>query len=78
MHFQVERARHYYDISEPLSGLLPPAGRAVFLVMIRTYRGLLDVIERRDYDVFSSRVSLSHWRKLGLVVQALPVRLGWV
>lgn len=78
MNFQVERARHYYDLSEPLSGLLGPAGRAVFLVMSRTYRGLLDAIERRDYDVFSSRVSLSQWRKLGLVVQALPVRLGWV
>jgi phytoene synthase len=46
--------------------------------MTRTYRGLLDAIERRDYDVFSRRVSLSQWRKLGLVVQALPVRLGWI
>ena len=35
------------------SPLLRPAGRAVFLVMLRTYRGLLDAIERRDYDVFS-------------------------
>jgi 15-cis-phytoene synthase len=78
MRFQVERARHYYDISQPLASLLPPAGRAVFLVMARTYRSLLDAIERRDYDVFSHRVSLSHWRKLGLVIQALPVRLGWV
>jgi phytoene synthase len=58
--------------------MLPPAGRAVFLVMTRTYRGLLDAIERRDYDVFSRRVALSPWRKLGLVVQALPVRLGWI
>jgi 15-cis-phytoene synthase len=78
MRFQIERARHYYDVSQPLTGLLPPAGRAVFLVMTRTYRGLLDAIERRDYDVFSRRVSLSQWRKLGLVVQALPVRLGWI
>lgn len=78
MRFEIERARHYYDISQPLASLLPPAGRAVFVVMTRTYRGLLDAIERRDYDVFSSRVSLSHWRKLALVVRALPVRLGWL
>ena len=52
--------------------LLPAAGRAVFLVMARTYRGLLDAIERRDYDVFSGRVSLSKWRKLLLV--ASPAR----
>jgi len=78
MRFQVERARSYYELSKPLAALLPAPGRAVFLVMTRTYRGLLDAIESRDYDVFTSRVCLSHWRKLGLVVQALPVRLGWV
>jgi phytoene synthase len=77
MRFQVERARQYYDGARPLSAYLPPPGRAMFQVMVRTYRGLLDVIEERDYDVFSSRVSLSGWRKLGLVVQAVPTRLGW-
>jgi phytoene synthase len=78
MRFQVERARHYYESARPLSALLPPAGRAVFQVMRRTYEGLLDAIEDRDYDVFSNRVSLSRLRKLGLMVQAMPVRLGWV
>ncbi len=77
MRFQIERARRYYDAAGPLSELLPPAGRAVFQVMLRTYRGLLDAIEQRDYDVFSGRVSLSRWRKLRLVVQALPARWGW-
>lgn len=78
MRFQVERARGYYQLSQPLAHYLPSAGRAVFMVMTHTYRGLLDVIESRDYDVFGSRVCLSRWRKLGLVVRALPVRLGWV
>jgi phytoene synthase len=77
MRFQVERARHYYDAAGPLVPLLRPAGRAVFLVMSRTYRGLLDAIEQRDYDVFSSRVCLSTWRKLLLVLRILPVRWGW-
>lgn len=76
MRFQVERARDYYRAARPLAGFLPPAGRAVFAVMTRTYRGLLDAIERRDYDVFSSRVRLSAWHKLGLAVQALPIRWG--
>ncbi len=78
MRFEIERARSYYDSSERLARLLSPPGRAVFQVMTRTYRGLLEAIEMRDYDVFSSRVCLSQWRKLGLVLQALPVRLGWV
>lgn len=77
MRFQVERARSYYDAAGPLSALLPRTGRAVFQVMLRTYRGLLDAIESRDYDVFSTRVRLSRGRKLWLLLQALPVRWGW-
>ncbi len=78
MQFEVSRARGFYDASEPLVPLLAPAGRAVFLMMARTYRGILDEIERRDYDVFSARVRLSRWRKLWLAAGVLPVRLGWV
>ncbi len=52
MRFEVSRARTYYQAAEPLVGALQPAGRAVFLVMLRTYRGLLEAIVRRDYDVF--------------------------
>jgi phytoene synthase len=78
MRFEVERARDYYSRSWPLARLLSPAGRAVFLVMARTYCGLLDQIERRDYDVFSRRVRLPSWRKLWLVFRALPVRCGWL
>lgn len=77
MRFQVERARGYYESAAPLAALLTPAGRAVFLVMLRTYRGLLEAIEQRDYDVFSSRVRLSRLRKLWLAAQVLPLRWGW-
>jgi 15-cis-phytoene synthase len=78
MGFEVARARSYYEASRPLAGLLQPPGRAVFQVMTRTYRGLLEAIERRDYDVFSRRVRLSKWHKLMLALQALPVRWGWM
>jgi phytoene synthase len=77
MRFQVERAREYYRAAEPLAAMLRPPGRAVFRVMTGTYRGLLEAIERRGYDVFSRRVRLSRWHKLWLVVQALPVRWNW-
>jgi 15-cis-phytoene synthase len=78
MRFQVERARSYYQSAEPLADLLAPAGRAVFLVMLRTYRDLLEAIEQRGYDVFSSRVRVSWLRKLWLAVQVLPQRWGWI
>src|SRR5260370_17219859 len=42
MRFEVGRTREYYDKSAPLAGLLNSSGRAVFLVMSRTYRGLLE------------------------------------
>src|SRR5207244_10494436 len=77
MRFQIARARGFYEASWPLVPLLRPAGRAVFLVMARTYRSLLDVMERRDYDVFSGRVRVSTWRKLLLALEALPARWGW-
>jgi phytoene synthase len=74
MRFQVERARGYYEAAAPLADLLTPAGRSVFLVMLRTYRGLLEAIVRHDYDVFSHRVRLSRLRKLWLAARVLPLR----
>jgi phytoene synthase len=74
MRFEVERARGLYDQAMPLLGLLSPPGRAVFWLMTRTYRGLLDAMEQRDYDVFGTRVAVSRWRKLFLAVRALPLR----
>ena len=76
MRFQVERARLYYEQAWPLAPLLDRPGRAVFLMMARTYASLLDAIERRDYDVFSGRVRVGGWRKLMLALGVLPVRLG--
>jgi phytoene synthase len=77
MRFQAERAHGYYEAAAPLAGLLPPPGRAVFLVLSRTYRALLEAIVRRDFDVFRSRVRVRTWRKLWFVAGALPVRWGW-
>jgi phytoene synthase len=77
MRFEVGRARRFYVAAEPLVGMLDAAGRAVFLVMLRTYRSLLEEVERRDYDVFSRRVRLGRLHKLWLATRALPVRWGW-
>jgi 15-cis-phytoene synthase len=76
MRFEVERARSFYEKAWPLRELLEMPGRTVFELMARTYRSLLDAIERRDYDVFSRRVRLSGWKKLMLGLGVLPARLG--
>lgn len=77
MHFEIARARQYYDAADSLLPLLAAPGRAVYSMMAGTYRSLLDEIERRDYDVFSTRVRVSRWRKMWLALRALPTRMGW-
>jgi phytoene synthase len=76
MHFEAERTRRYYDAAAPLVQLLAPPGRAVFLVMLRTYRGLLDAMVRCHFDVFARRVRVSRCYKLWQVLKVLPVRWG--
>jgi len=77
MRFEVARARDYYRKAEALKSHLSRPGRAVFQVLMRTYSSLLGQIESRHYDVFSSRISLSRWKRVRVALGALPVRLGW-
>jgi phytoene synthase len=67
MTFQVERAREFYDRASPLAKMVHPAGRPVLVAMRKIYGGLLDEIERRDFDVFRRRVELPKWKKLAIV-----------
>jgi phytoene synthase len=76
MRFEAERAARYYDAAAPLVPLLAPPGRAVFLVMLRTYRGLLEAMERCNFDVFARRVRVGRGYKLWQVLRVLPVRWG--
>ncbi|MEX0717610.1 MAG: squalene synthase HpnC [Planctomycetaceae bacterium] len=71
MRFEVARARAYYARAERLFDLLEPAGRPILKAMLRIYGGLLDEIERRGYDVYSSRVALPRHRKLWIALAAL-------
>jgi phytoene synthase len=76
MRFEANRAYEYYQAALPLTAALAPPGRAIFLVILRTYRGLLDAIVRRDFDVFAGRIRLGRGYKLWLAARALPVRWG--
>lgn len=77
MRFQTERTQQYYDHASGLSECLQPAGRAVFGVILGTYRRLLERIEDSHFDVFSQRVTVPRREKVGMVLRALPVRWGW-
>lgn len=73
--FEARRAYGYYDAVRELAPLVAPIARPVLLAIVGVYRALLDEIVRRDYDVLSSRVSLSPWRKLAIGLWAIGGQL---
>lgn len=74
MQFEVARTREFYGRAEGLAPLLSRPGRKVYGAMMKIYRGLLDEIERRNFDVFSRRVSLSRFRKLRIALASCLTR----
>ncbi len=71
MRFEVDRAHSYYARAERLFGYLDPCGKPILRAMLDIYGGLLKEIERRDFDVFSERVSLPKWKKLWFAGRAI-------
>jgi phytoene synthase len=76
MAFEVGRAREFYQRAEGLYPHLKPAGRSIYAAMLGIYGGLLDEIERRDFDVYTDRVRLPRWRKLWIATGSL-IRHRW-
>jgi len=64
MRFQIQRTRDLYEESWPGIELLDPEGRLAVAAASELYGGILDEIEKNDYDVFSRRASLSLSDKL--------------
>ena len=70
--FEVARARELFRSTERLCPLIPDRrARACPRTLAALYRALLDEIERREFDVFSRRASLSAPRKLSLAFGGL-------
>jgi len=76
MKFQVARARSYYERGWRLFDDLEPIGQPILDAMLRIYGGLLDEIESRNFDVYSSRTRLSTPRKLVIAGSAM-LRHQW-
>lgn len=55
MRFQLGRARAWFARAESGVRWLAPDARWPVWASLRLYRGILDVIERQDYDVFNKR-----------------------
>ena len=72
MQWQVERARDYFEQGSRVVPLFPNDGsRLTVRLLARTYAGILDAIERLDWDVFRSRAYVSTPRKLVMLGRAV-------
>jgi 15-cis-phytoene synthase len=67
MRFQIERNRRLYTESLPGIGLLHEEGRFAIAAAAELYQGILDAIERADYDVFSHRAFVGKWGKMRML-----------
>ena len=77
MTFQVERAESYYAKANDLFQWLEAPGKPILKAMLKIYGGLLKEISKRNFDVYSRRVSLPTWRKLLIAADAaVNRRLG--
>jgi phytoene synthase len=66
MRFEIARAREYYRSGDLGLRAIPDDGsRLCVRLMSDLYAGILDVIERNDFDVFTRRAALSLPAKLG-------------
>ncbi|HEY9798091.1 MAG TPA: phytoene synthase [Leptolyngbyaceae cyanobacterium] len=64
MRFQIQRARKFYTQAESgIRGLCPDSRWPVWAALM-LYQGILDVIERNQYDVFSQRAYVPKPQKL--------------
>jgi 15-cis-phytoene synthase len=64
--FEVRRARGHYERAAPGVTTLIPASRACIRVAYRLYGGILDEIEKLDYDVFARRARVPRLRRLAV------------
>ena len=70
MRFEAARARSYYRESAPLLDLVHRKSRSSLWALIQIYSRLLDRVERANYDVFSSRISVPLAEKLWILLRA--------
>ncbi|NJK99192.1 MAG: phytoene synthase [Spirulinaceae cyanobacterium SM2_1_0] len=64
MQFEIQRARQFYRSAQRGITALNPDARWPVWTALMLYQGILDVIERNDYDVFTRRAFVPTPRKL--------------
>jgi len=72
LRFQIDRCRKFYDESlEGIKLIDNRISRFVILTMKEIYSGILDEIQKNNYDVFTKRAIVSRLRKIRIVFKIL-------
>jgi 15-cis-phytoene synthase len=72
---EADRARESYASGEELIPYISEDSQPALWVLITIYRGLLEKIALKQYDVFTTRVALSTWEKLRILGKGFIKRL---
>ncbi len=75
LEFEARRALQYYEAADQLLPLIEEVSQPALWAMVEIYRGILDRIEARQYDVYSERVRLSLRDKLKILAKGFGKRL---
>jgi 15-cis-phytoene synthase len=73
---EADRAREFYRAGEELLLFISEDSQPALWVLVTIYRQLLEKIAARQYDVFSSRVSLTVWEKVKVLGKGFVKRLA--
>jgi 15-cis-phytoene synthase len=71
MAFEIARTRRYYESADLGIPMLPPTSARCIRGARMLYSGILDEIEKVDYDVFAQRVRVPTWKKLAVAFRML-------
>jgi phytoene synthase len=75
LRFEAERARKFYGSADKLLPLIDEVSQPALWAMVEIYRGILERIERKDYDVYTERVRLRGSEKLKILAKGFGKRL---
>lgn len=67
---EADKARHYYEESRPLVGMVDARSRASLWALIEIYWRLFLRIEASGFAVFEKRIRLTAWEKVKVITEA--------
>jgi len=73
---EADRAREFYASGDELIPYIAEDSQPALWVLINIYRGLLEKIALKQYDVFTAKVALSTWEKLRILGKGFLRRLA--